>query len=212
MYLPEHFREEEIPVLHGAIRECRLATLVTVNGGVVTASHVPLTLDSEPAPYGTIYGHLARANGQWRDVAPDTEALAIFQGPDAYITPSWYAAKRETGKVVPTWNYVAVHAYGRVRFFDDAERLRGLVRRLTEMHEGERAAPWAVADAPVGYIDAMLKAIVGVELPISRLEGKWKMNQNRQESDIEGVMAGLEGSARAGDRAVAGVMAAMKKL
>ncbi len=212
MYLPEHFREEEVPVLHEAIRECRLATLVTVNAGVITASHIPMMLDPAPAPNGTIYGHLARANGQWRDVAPDTQALAIFQGPDAYITPSWYAAKRETGKVVPTWNYVAVHAYGRVRFFDDAEKLRGLVTRLTELHEGEREAPWEVADAPAAYIDAMLKAIVGVELPISRLEGKWKLNQNRQQSDIEGVIAGLEGSARAGDRAVAGVMSAMKKL
>ncbi len=212
MYLPEHFREDELPILHEAIRACRLATLVTVNGGVVTASHVPMMLDPEPAPYGTIYCHLARANGQWRDADPDTEALAIFQGPDAYITPSWYAAKRETGKVVPTWNYVAVHAYGRVRFFDDSERLRALVTRLTQMHETERPAPWAVADAPAGYIDAMLKAIVGVELPISRIEGKWKMNQNRQESDIEGVIAGLETSGRAGDRAMAAAMAAMKKL
>lgn len=212
MYLPEHFREAEISVLHEAIRKCRLATLVTLNGGAIVASHIPMTLDPDPAPYGTIHCHLARANGQWRDAAADTEALAIFQGPNAYITPSWYAAKRETGKVVPTWNYVAVHAYGRVRFFDDAERLRGLVTRLTELHEGERPAPWAVSDAPAGYIDAMLRAIVGVELPISRLEGKWKMNQNRQESDIEGVIAGLAESGRAGDRAMAEAMSAMKKL
>ena len=212
MYLPEYFRENEIPVLHEAIRKCRLATLVTLNAGAIVASHIPMMLDPEPAPNGTIHCHLARANSQWRDVAPDTEALAIFQGPDAYITPSWYAAKRETGKVVPTWNYVAIHAYGRVRFFDDAERLRGLVTRLTELHDGERPAPWAVADAPAGYIDAMLKAIVGVELPISRLEGKWKMNQNRRESDIEGVIEGLKASERAGDRAVADVMAALKKL
>jgi transcriptional regulator len=183
-------------VLQAAIRDAGLATLVTLTGQGLVASHVPLLLDPEPAPYGTLLGHLARPNPQATDSRTDPEALAIFHGPEAYITPSWYATKRETGKVVPTWNYVAVHAYGPLRFFDDPRRLLEIVTRLTERHETPRAQPWAVADAPAEFIAGMLRGIVGFELPITRLEGKRKMSQNRPPADRAGVIAGLSAEGR----------------
>jgi len=191
MYVPANFAEERVPVLHETIRAIKLGTLVTLGGEEMIASHVPMLVDPEPAPYGTLLGHVARANPQWKEVSDKVRALAIFLGPDAYITPSWYATKRETGKVVPTWNYSAIHAYGRVRFFDDSERLLKIVTGLTNTHEGKRAAPWAVTDAPADYIKGMLRAIVGFELPIERLEGKWKMSQNRPAEDRAGVIEGL---------------------
>jgi transcriptional regulator len=150
-----------------------------------------MLVDPEPAPYGTLRGHIARANPQWRDVSAKAQALAIFLGPDAYVTPSWYATKRVNGKVVPTWNYAAIHAYGPVRFFDDADRLLALVTQLTETHEARLTQPWAVSDAPPDYVRGMLRAIVGFELPILRLEGKWKMSQNRPADDRAGVIEGL---------------------
>ena len=148
MYVPPLFKEDRIDVLHDAIRRTGLATLVTLAADGLIASHVPMLLDPDPAPYGTLIGHLARPNPQARGAVPGVQALAIFQGPDAYITPSWYATKRENGKVVPTWNYVAIHAHGPVEFFDDTERLRDVVTRLTEREEQARADPWAVSDAP----------------------------------------------------------------
>ena len=196
MYIPPLFKEDRVDVLHAAIRRSGLATLVTLTGDGLIASHVPMLLDPEPAPYGTLLGHLARPNPQARGAVPGVQALAIFQGPDAYITPSWYATKRENGKVVPTWNYVTIHAHGPVAFFDDAERLREVVTRLTEREEQARAEPWAVTDAPADFIDGMLKGIVGFALPIVRLEGKWKMSQNRPAQDRAGVVAGLEGQGR----------------
>jgi len=196
VYIPPLFKEDRVDVLHAAIRRSGLATLVTLTGDGLIASHVPMLLDPEPAPYGTLLGHLARPNPQARGAVPGVQALAIFQGPDAYITPSWYATKRENGKVVPTWNYVTIHAHGPVAFFDDAERLREVVTRLTEREEQARAEPWAVTDAPADFIDGMLKGIVGFALPIVRLEGKWKMSQNRPAQDRAGVVAGLEGQGR----------------
>jgi transcriptional regulator len=196
VYIPPLFKEDRIDVLHDAIRRTGLATLVTLAADGLIASHVPLLLDADPAPYGTLIGHLARPNPQARGAIPGVQALAIFQGPDAYITPSWYATKRENGKVVPTWNYVAIHAHGPVEFFDDAERLRDVVTRLTEREEQARADPWAVSDAPAAFIDGMLKGIVGFALPIARLEGKWKMSQNRPAEDRAGVVAGLERQGR----------------
>ena len=191
MYMPPAFREDRTEVLHEAIRSAGLATLVTLTDQGLVASHIPLLLDPAPAPLGTLIGHLARPNPQAADSLAAVEALAIFQGPDAYITPNWYPSKREGGKVVPTWNYVAVHAYGPLRFFDDAPRLLEVVTRLTQRHEQGRAQPWAVADAPADFIAGMLRAIVGFELPIARLEGKWKMSQNRPPADRAGVIAGL---------------------
>ncbi|HEX7966597.1 MAG TPA: FMN-binding negative transcriptional regulator, partial [Stellaceae bacterium] len=164
MYLPRDFKEERVPVLHDAIRQARLGTLVTLGADGIEASHVPMIIDAEPQPFGTLRGHVARANPQWRRVTAGVQALAMFLGPDAYITPSWYETKQQSGKVVPTWNYVAIHAYGTLEFYDDPDRLLGLVTRLTETHEGGRAEPWAVSDAPRDYIAGMLKAIVGFEL------------------------------------------------
>ena len=196
MYLPAAFREDRVDRLHAAIRASGLAALVTLTADGLIASHVPLLLDPDPAPYGSLIGHLARPNPQARGVTPGVQALAIFQGPDAYISPSHYETKRRTGQVVPTWNYVAVHAYGEITFFDDRDRLRDIVTRLTEHHESRRATPWAVSDAPAPYIEGMLKGIVGFVLPIARLEGKWKMSQNRPPEDRAGVVAGLTAEGR----------------
>jgi transcriptional regulator len=194
VYIPPLFKEDRIDLLHDAIRASGLATLVTLTKDGLIASHVPLLLDTQPAPYGTLIGHIARPNPQARGAIG--EALVIFQGPDAYITPSWYATKRETGKVVPTWNYVAIHAAGPIEFFDDPGRLLEVVTRLTEEHEGTRAAPWAVSDAPADFVQVMLKGIVGFAIPLSRLEGKWKMSQNRPAEDRAGVVAGLAAEGR----------------
>jgi transcriptional regulator len=194
MYNPPLFKEDRIEVLHDAIRRAGLVTLVTQTADGLIASHAPMLLDLEPAPYGTLIGHLARPNPQARGAIG--EGLAIFQGPDAYITPSWYATKRQNGKVVPTWNYVAIHAYGAVEFFSDPERLRVVVTRLTERQEAGRPQPWAVTDAPADFIDGMLKGIVGFAMPIARLEGKWKMSQNRPAEDRAGVISGLEAEQR----------------
>jgi len=203
MYVPPHFAEEDKAQLHQAIRDTRLATLVTLGSEGMEASHVPILLDGGEGPYGTIRGHLARANPQWRRASAETPALAMFLGPDAYVSPNWYATKRETGKVVPTWNYLAIHAYGRVEFFEDAERLRAIVTSLTQRHEGRREKPWAVTDAPEDYIQAQLRGIIGFRLPIDRLEGKWKLSQNRPEADRRGVVAGLEGEGGGLESAIA---------
>ena len=191
LYVPPAFREERIEVMHDAIRNAGLATLVTHDEDGLAASHVPVLLDPDAGPYGTIYGHLARANPQARPLGPPPDALLIFLGPDAYVSPSWYETKRETGKVVPTWNYVAIHAQGRLDLFDDSDRLRQVVDRLTTKHEADRPDPWAVSDAPTGFIEAQLGGIIGFELRIARIEGKWKMSQNRPASDRDGVAAGL---------------------
>jgi transcriptional regulator len=194
MYVPPLFKEDRTDLLLDAIRASGLATLVTLTQDGLIASHVPLLLDPEPAPYGTLVGHLARPNPQARGAIGD--ALAIFQGPDAYITPSWYATKRETGKVVPTWNYVAIHAAGPISFFDNPGRLLDVVTRLTEKHEDRRPAPWAVSDAPADFVQGMLRGIIGFAIPITRLEGKWKMSQNRPAEDRAGVVAGLSAEGR----------------
>jgi transcriptional regulator len=211
MYVPPHFKEEQLPVLQEAIRNSRLASLVTMTAGGLVASHVPLHFDPEPAPYGTLRGHVARANTQWRDSNSDVEGLAIFMGPEAYISPAWYPSKQADGKVVPTWNYVAIHAYGRVSFFDDTDRLLALVTALTEQHEGKRAEPWAVSDAPADYIRARLKGIVGFDMPIARLEGKWKMSQNQAAENRLGAEAGLQREGGSAETAVAAVMAETRK-
>jgi transcriptional regulator len=202
MYMPPAFRNEDRDSIHATIRAARLANLVTATAEGPQVSPLPLLLDPGEGENGTLYGHLARANPQWR-LPVIGEAVAVFMGPDGYVTPSWYETKKETGKVVPTWNYVTVQAHGPAEFFENAERLLGLVTRLTRHHEGERAAPWEVSDAPSDYIAAQLRGIVGLRIPITRLEGKMKMSQNRSEADRRGVAAGLGQSERAEERASA---------
>jgi len=206
MYTPPAFREDDPAALRAIMREARLATLVTATADGLVATPLPLFLDETEGALGTLYGHLARANPQWT-LEPACEALAVFAGPDAYVTPSWYPSKREHGKVVPTWNYVAVHACGPVEFFEDRERLRDAVTRLTELYERPRADPWAVTDAPKDFIDAQLRGIVGVRMPIARIEGKRKMSQNRPQADREGVAVGLGASGSEADRRVAALVA-----
>jgi len=207
MYLPRHFAEDRLEMLYATIAQTGLATLVTLGAEGLVATHLPLVLDADAGELGTLYGHVALGNPQWRDFDPRVQALALFLGPEAYVSPSWYATKRETGKVVPTWNYLTVHVYGTLRTYDDPERLRAHVERLTQRQESPRAdAAWHVSDAPADYVDGMLKGIVGLELPIARIEGKWKMSQNRPEADRHGAIAGLEATARPAELAVAEVM------
>lgn len=195
MYNPRHFREERIPVIHELIRSHSLATLVTMSPAGLMASHVPMLIEAQPEPFGTLRCHLARANPQWRDFSPDVPALAIFSGPQHYISPLWYETTAETGKVVPTWNYAIVHAYGPLKVTEDAEWLREMVAKLTDVHESVFPEPWKVEDAPADFIAGQLKGIVGIEMPIARLEGKWKVSQNRTAQDRQGVVAGLQGMA-----------------
>lgn len=202
MYTPPAFREDDPAILRHIMREARLATLVTATADGLMGTPLPLFLDASEGEHGVLYGHLARANPQWR-TPPLGEAMVLFSGADAYISPSWYAAKAEHGKVVPTWNYEAVHAYGVAEFFDDPARLLEAVTRLTALYEQPGAEPWEVSDAPDAFVAAQLKGIVGMRLPITRLEGKRKMSQNRSEADRAGVAAGLAGSARPDERRVA---------
>ena len=191
MYRPAFFREDRIEVLHGLIRDYPFAQLVTAGGQGIEANPLPMLIDPEPSPNGTLRGHLARGNGQVAALREGAEALVIFQGPQAYISPSWYPGKAEHGKVVPTWNYVAVHAWGRPRVIDDPTWLRRLVGDLTDTHERGRPNPWSADDAPEDFIAAQLKAIVGIEILIDRIEGKCKVSQNRSEPDRRGVVEGL---------------------
>ena len=202
MYLPVHFKMDELPAIHAAMRASRLATLVTTTADGLIGTPLPLMLAEGEGEYGTLYGHVARPNPQWLKPAIG-EAMAIFTGPDAYVTPSWYVTKAEHGKVVPTWNYVAVHAYGVAEFFEDADRLLEVVTRLTNLHESSRAEAWQVGDAPADFIKAQLRGIVGLRMPIARIDAKRKMSQNRKTEDRAGVVAGLAASDDPVDRQVA---------
>ncbi|PAA13152.1 FMN-binding negative transcriptional regulator [Pseudomonas fragi] len=206
MYVPRAFAVDDIQILHQQMQASPLPVLVTHASQGLHASHVPLLLDPDEGPYGTLYGHLARANPHGLALAQGTETLVIFAGEQAYISPSFYPSKAEHGKTVPTWNYLAVHAYGTAEVFEDAERLLALVSRLSSKHEAGRPAPWAVRDAPRDYIDSMLKAIVGFRLPITRLEGKRKLSQNRDAADQAGVRQGLLANSNPQDHALAHLM------
>jgi transcriptional regulator len=192
MYNPAPFAESRIDVLHAFIRQHPLAALVTYDSGGLEATHVPMFLDSQPEPRGLLRCHLARANPQWRILESSPSVLAIFRGAQHYITPSWYATKREHGKVVPTWNYVAVHVWGKAKLFEEQADLLRHLKELTDRNESAFAQPWSVDDAPKDYIDALSTAIVGVEISIERIEGKWKASQNRPPADRRGVIEGLE--------------------
>jgi transcriptional regulator len=203
MYLPSHFNEERTELLRELIREHPLGALLTLAAEGLSANHVPFEFDAEPAPLGTLRCHVARANPIWRDFSPAVEALVIFQGPKTYVSPSFYPSKQVTGEVVPTYNYVIVHGYGAMKIIHDREWLRGLVTRLTSRFEAERAAPWQVTDAPAAFIDKQLGAIVGIEIPLTKLIGKWKVSQNRPVDDRKGVIEGLTERGDADSAAIA---------
>jgi len=191
MYQPPHFREDDLATQHQLIRAHPLGLLITAGASGLVANPVPFHLDAAASEKGTLRLHLAKANGQWRDIQDGAPILAVFQGANSYVTPSWYKTKQETGKVVPTWNYAIVQASGSARVIDDADWLRSQINALTGQHEGNREKPWAVDDAPDDFIRAQMKGIIGIEIAISALEGKWKVSQNRPVADREGVAAGL---------------------
>jgi len=207
MYVPRHFAETRVDVLHDLIRRHPLGTLVVAAPAGMEASHVPFEIGPDPAPFGTLRCHVARANPIWQLLAADRPVLVVFQGEQGYVSPSWYASKQESGKVVPTWNYAAVHAYGIATALHDAAWLRRMVEDLTNRHEQTRAEPWHVSDAPADYVEKLLGAIVGIEIPVTQLIGKWKVSQNRSVADRQGVIAGLETD---GAPAQAGVAALIK--
>jgi transcriptional regulator len=208
LYQPAAFREDRPEILHALIQEARLAMLVS-NGaeGLPEITHLPLLLDASHGPQGTLYGHVARANPHWRRLAEAGRAIAVFRGAEAYVSPNWYVSKAEHHRVVPTWNYEAVHAEGRIEIIVAPEELLTLVSRLTDRQEAGQARPWQVREAPNDFIYAQLRGIVGLALRIERLVGKRKLSQNRPAADREGATAGLAGSEDARDRAAAEAMA-----
>jgi transcriptional regulator len=191
MYLPSHFEEKRPELLRELVLTHPFGTLVTLGADGLNANHIPFELTDDGSPFGILRAHVARANPVWREFSSAVEALAIFQGAHAYVSPSWYPSKQDNGKAVPTWNYMVVHARGPLRVVDDVEWLRGLVTRLTERHEASNTQPWKVTDAPPDYIDKMLSAIVGIEIPVTQLIGKWKVSQNQPEANRKGVEARL---------------------
>ncbi len=209
MYLPAHFNETRTEVMHALMRAHPLSTLVTQCDSVLVANHVPVQTLDEPKPLGSIRGHIARANPLWREYRAETQALAIFQGPQVYISPSFYPSKVKSGEVVPTWNYAVVHASGTLRFIEDAGWLRDFVAGLTATHEASRSPPWGIDDAPAPYIDKMLRLIIGFEFSIATLAGKWKVSQNRSQADQQGVIRNLQNSDNADSRDVAAMLAAL---
>ncbi|MBZ9648513.1 FMN-binding negative transcriptional regulator [Sphingobium sp. 3R8] len=191
MYSPPAFREDRIEILHKAIAAYPLAMLVTSGASGISANLIPFTLQSDAGELGVLRAHLAKANSQLADLRGDVEALVIFQGPQAYVSPSWYPTKRLHGKVVPTWNYVMVQARGRPVIIDDPDWLRMQIDALTGQQEQYQPEPWSVNDAPADYVDSQLKGITGIEIAIERIEGKWKASQNHPASNKAGVVDGL---------------------
>jgi len=192
MYLPKHFGETDVAAMHALMRAHPLATVVHSGPQGLSANHLPLHLVAEPAPSGCLQGHVARANPLWKEAASEAPVLVIFNGPEHYISPSTYATKGRDGRVVPTWNYVAVHAHGRLRVIDDPAWVAAQMQALTSTHEAGRAAPWSVEDAPADYIERMRTAVVGIEIVITRLEGKWKVSQNQPAVNQDSLIAALE--------------------
>ena len=204
MYLPAHFEEKRPQVLHQLVRTHPLGLLVTLADAGLQANSIPFFLDADPAGGpGILRAHVARANPLWREARADVQALVVFQGAQAYVSPNWYPSKAEHGKVVPTWNYVMVQARGLLRAIDDAAWVHALVARLTTHHEAAQSKPWAVTDAPTEYIETMTRAIVGIEITLSALTGKWKVSQNRSAADRAGVAAGLVAAGDAASAALA---------
>jgi transcriptional regulator len=203
MYSPKTFEETNLATLHALVRAHPLGTWVTHGNGDLTVNHVPFLLRADIGPYGTLVGHVARANPVWQTLDGAARSIAVFQGADSYITPSWYPSKHATGKAVPTWNYAVVHAHGAPRAIDDAGWLLSHLEELTSTHEAHQALPWKISDAPAGYVERLIESIVGIEMPIEKIEGKWKVSQNRTPADRTGVVAGLMGKGSAAAEAMA---------
>ncbi len=203
MYMPSQFRQQDPAELRALMQAAPLAALVTYGDGCLQVSHIPLLFDGAAGAHGQLIGHFAAANPQAQHYDASVEAIAIFNGPDAYVSPNWYQTKRETAKVVPTWNYVAVYAFGAIEFIDDPEGKRAVVARLTDRHESRQPSPWSVDDAPEDFVQSQLRAIRPFTFHIARLEGKWKLSQNRTENDRSGVIDALDtdDSAKAQDAA-----------
>jgi transcriptional regulator len=209
VYLPQHFAETDVTAMHQLIRDFPLGTLVTLGAAGLTANHIPFVLDTCAGEQGRLLGHVARNNPVWYGHDPDQDALVVFQSMEAYITPNWYATKRETHEVVPTWNYAVVHAYGRIIVHDDVKWVRGQAGMLTKQQEASQPTPWKMADAPPAYTAANLEQIVGFEIPIARLVGKFKASQNRRDADRAGAIAGLRETGDPGNVAMAELMDAI---
>ncbi|HWH78658.1 MAG TPA: FMN-binding negative transcriptional regulator [Candidatus Binatus sp.] len=212
MYVPAHFSEQRSEVLQQLIRERPLGTLITLGSTGLNANHLPFELAPESGPSGMLRGHVARANPVWRDYDKAIDALVIFQGPSTYVSPAWYPTKNSTGEVVPTYNYITVHAYGPLHIVDDSTWLRGLVSRLTDRFEANRSQPWQIGDAPESFINQQLQAIVGIEIPIAKLVGKWKLSQNRPEVDRIGVVTELGKAVDADSLAIAELVRQRSKI
>lgn len=191
MYVPKHFDVTDVSVMHDLIRKYPLATLVTHSQEGLNANHIPLHLTTSSEPYGTLQGHVSRINPLLTDIIEGSEELVIFHGPNAYISPSWYETKKQAGKVVPTWNYVVVHAYGKIRVIDDCEWLLTQLNNLTDVHEMNFLEPWTVSDAPNEFTEKLLESIIGIEMKITKLIGKWKVSQNQPEHNKQSVINGL---------------------
>ena len=188
MYTPEHFRVKDLAALHGIIDAHPLGTLVNTHAGQLDANHIPFELDRKVGPWGRLSAHVARANPVWQQCADGADVLVIFRGNESYISPNWYPSKHETHRLVPTWNYEVVHAHGRLRVRDDEKFLRGVLARLTRVHEAQEPKPWKMGDSAPEYIDMMLRAVVGLEIDITALEGKSKLSQNREPRDVAGAV------------------------
>jgi transcriptional regulator len=206
MYEPPLHRQEDLAAEHQLIRKYPLGLLISHGPKGLLANAIPFLIDAVASRFGTLRAHVARANPQWEDLRVAEEALVVFQGVDHYISPSWYETKRETGKVVPTWNYLIVQARGRPQVIEDAGWLRMQIEALTRKKEAERAAPWAVSDAPDDFLAAQIRQIVGVEIEIADIRGKWKVSQNRKAEDRAGVIAGLRADPDEGAAEMAGIV------
>lgn len=212
MYIPEHFDEPRIDILHELIRARPLSTLITLASDGLAANHIPLHLSEHPSPLGTLRGHVARSNTVWSDFARDVEVLAVFCGPDAYITPSWYPTKAEKGQVVPTWNYAVAHAYGTLQVIDDPAWLRAHLQVLTAHNEAPMPEPWRLSDAPRDFIEKLMAAVVGIEIVVTRLSGKWKVSQNQLPRNRAGVIQGLRASGSAESLQMAALVEGAKQV
>ncbi|MFM9107047.1 MAG: FMN-binding negative transcriptional regulator [Chloroflexota bacterium] len=207
LYLPAHFEQADEALMHRLLADFPLGLLVTLGGGGLSANHIPFVFEPGAGEQGRLIGHVARNNDVWRDHDPATEALVVFQSANAYISPNWYPSKAETHKAVPTWNYAVVHVYGPLIVRDDEKWVRGQAGKLVKIHEAAQPVPWKMADAPREYTEMMLSNIVGIEIPVTRMIGKWKANQNRDPADRESVAANLAATGSPENAAMAAVMA-----